>query len=161
VYSSLILFLAIRHAWQGFIHLRIPELTGRWKVHSSGFGNTRCQGTIFAISPIWARGSGVDDPAEPHIVEAAERLGRDLNNHRPLSQVHNGHVVDGIGVITLPRKPRLSQIAVHDEVQQQRADLKRVQRARSGLLAPLLSFHLVRNDPHLVAGKLPPPLPPQ
>jgi hypothetical protein len=45
----------------------------------------------------------------------------------------------------LARKPKLRQIALHDEEQLQRADAKRVRIAPSVLLAPLLSSPLVRN----------------
>ena len=54
----------------------------------------------------------------------------------------------------LSRKPRSWPIAVHDEEQRQRADLKQVRIARSVLPVPLLFFRLVRNDLHHVAGNV-------
>ena len=53
---------------------------------------------VTRIEAATSRVADVDDPRKPHVVDRAEPVGRLLNDHRPLRQVHDGYVVDGVGV---------------------------------------------------------------
>ena len=70
----------------------------------------RRQQQIFAAEPaIGARRAEIDHPAEPQIVEQAERVGRRLDHHRAFGEIDVGEEIDGVGIGGEEQRVRIHQ----------------------------------------------------
>ena len=93
---------------------------------------------LAARAAVRPREPEVDDPLEPHVVERAQGHRRRLDHHRPVGQVDEAEVVDGVAVRGQEQRRRIHQlredqhrVVLHADAQETLADrLRRCSRER-------------------------------